>query len=138
LIADNQYSALGLMLLATLASFNRIIAPYKKSSPPKKPESKASQVELDASAATGEDIGEKISRKGDSKVEENGAEVIGKIEEPILKSKERKKLKALKRTLSESKSTATQLTEMETSPKPPKKKKKKKANAIDDLFSGLL
>lgn len=114
-VADNQYAALGAMLIGTLARVNKIITPLQKS------------VEMAApTSSVTEDIGEPVTREtlpsGSSKV----------IEQPESKiDKKRNKSKKVTQPLVDSGSKD------ESSSKPPKKKRKK-GNAIDEIFSGIL
>ncbi|KAJ5173965.1 uncharacterized protein N7500_001896 [Penicillium coprophilum] len=118
-VADNQFSTLGIVLLAALARLSKItgISHQLKVQPV------ASKAKI-APAVPKEDLGERIRRTDDAPL--NPVKVLqsdAKISEVSKPSK-----------VSKQKSTK-KLTEDSTLKTTSKKKKKK--NAIDDLFSGL-
>lgn len=125
-IADNQYSALGLMLLGTLASLQRILALFNQNSVGEETIALKTKVAKSVSGvendrADGEDVGESVSREVDEDVGER-IERTRRVDEG-----------GVKRAWSK----AEKIEEREKDVKPAKKKKKK-GDAIDDLFSGLL
>ena len=125
-VADNQYSALGLMLLGTLASLQRLLAPFRQKVVKEK-EAVVLEASKKVSRSTlpgekdGEDLGERVSRR----VEDVGEKIVRKrqLEEEVGTKKAWPKAERVKEKEKTSK---------------PVKKKKKKGDAIDDLFSGLL
>jgi len=133
-VADNQYAALGLMLMGTLARLNDLIVP------PKDDEDEVLEdgVGLDASighVSPKEDLGEAIRRE--SVDEKLGTRVIDKIEDEdtegmVPKSVEKSRKKRTRLVESELDNVPEQVT-----PKLPKKRRKK-GDAIDDLFSSLI
>ncbi|KAF3403623.1 Meiosis protein mei2 [Penicillium rolfsii] len=109
-IAENQFSTLGIVLLATLSRFAKAMGIKIREETRHRPQNKNTQ-----SAPPTEDRGERVSRADIGVVpsSEQEPEVSRKVSEKSTSDK----ASAIKKT---------------------KKAKKKKKNAIDDLFSGLL
>lgn len=128
-IADNQYSSLGLMLMANLASLNRIIAPFQE------PATEEADVE---STAVGhakshdmlhshrEDLGEAVARPTVTGEEDEVAKPR------VLARSDDEKVSKAKRARRVPEESAAEVPSAKAA-----KKKRKKGNAIDDLFSGL-
>lgn len=108
MIAENQFSTLGIVLLATLSRFAKATGIKIEEETPQRPQMKKTQ-----SAPPTEDRGERVSRAdiGVMSSSEQAPQVSQKVPEKSTSDK----ASAIKRT----------------------KKTKKKKNAIDDLFSGL-
>ncbi|KAI9835306.1 MAG: hypothetical protein M1819_002450 [Sarea resinae] len=129
LVADNQFSVLGLVLLANLARVNSIVSGLRD-----EPKPASIHEDLDI----GEDVGELISRDGASSP---GPQTpVGDIvaTEPDTQQLKRKAdgqegddQAANNGVLESSKKAKHPL-------KPAKKKRKKHTNPIDDIFSGLI
>jgi len=118
-VADNQYAPLGLMLMGTLASLQKVMAPKREEMAEDiVPVSVAALEVVKSPVEMSEDLGEAISR---DTVDKEVQDVKGKVDEtkPIVKKVEKRKLEA-------------------TSKEEKKKKKKKKGDAFDDLFAGLI
>lgn len=108
MIAENQFSTLGIVLLATLSRFAKATGIKLEEETRQRPQLKKTQ-----SAPPTEDRGERVSRTDIGAVPspEQGPQVSKKVSEKSVSEK----ASAIKKT----------------------KKTKKKKNAIDDLFSGL-
>jgi ribonuclease MRP protein subunit RMP1 len=122
LVGDNQYAALGLMLLGTLARLGRVLG-----------------LDLKAEEVVGDlDVGSEASR------EENMA-VLGnedvRVDEDLGVPLAREDIVGTAEAQNEKENTRLQgeTAVVETEKLPPKKKRKKKhRDAIDELFSGLV
>ena len=128
LVADNQYAALGLMLVGCLARVGRVVGGLRG-------EVKVSE-RVEGGSLEGEgkdqDLGEVVSR------EEAASEEATKVQN----TEEGEDNVALKRSKPEKRSVMADETknsagEDSTATKCPKKKRKK-GDAFDDLFSGLI
>jgi ribonuclease MRP protein subunit RMP1 len=107
-VAENQFSTLGIVLLATLSRFAKATGIKLEEETRQRPQMKKTQ-----SALPTEDRGERVSRAD-----------IGAVPSP--KQGPQVSQKASEKSTSDKASAIK-----------PKKKTKKKKNAIDDLFSGL-
>ena len=114
-VADNQFSTLGIVLLAVLARLSKITGISHQKMEPVKSKSKMIVVE--------EDLGERIHRIG------NAPFAPLKIAHSDSKAPKVSKEKRTEKSTDDGVSNSTL--------KKKKKEKKKKKNAIDDLFSGL-
>ena len=128
LVADNQYAALGLMLLACLARVRKVVAPLRA----ERHEIVGDEMmRKDVVEKSGMDFGEVITREevlgqhGSGQDEEDQ-------EERLQPKKSRKKEQYV--TMVEEKEL---LVEKPAATKRPKKKRKK-GDAFDDLFAGLV
>jgi ribonuclease MRP protein subunit RMP1 len=131
-VADNQYAALGLMLLANLARVKRIIRPLGKPKP--SDEIKGGEQEsLSEVPRVEADLGEVIKRE-EIQVEE---EIEKKIPDEDEDEKvELKKPKKKKRSMIAEESPKLKTAESTPAKRP--KKKRKKGDAFDDLFDSLI
>lgn len=119
-VADSQFSSLGTVLLAVLARLARTLRFERETRATirEQPERPAS---VESAKTPKEDIGEVVRR--DEKPPQR-QHVVKKLKEPAFSMSE-------KTQVPQSKTTR----DLDNSQK---KKKKRKANAIDDLFDGLL
>jgi ribonuclease MRP protein subunit RMP1 len=128
LVADNQYAALGLMLLATLARMNRVISPLALKAIVTEPVLKEGLVASsapDGDVVAREDFGERIERGAPTSTKEGN----------ITPKSDNKAAK--KRGFATEETAMNKQVQASATPKPPKKKRKK-GDAFDDLFSGLM
>lgn len=132
LVADNQYAALGLMLIATLARVRRLVLPLKKEVVEEKGDAESilgglvGQSELD--------LGEVIRRvdiEGKSGKDTSMGEVGEEGEGAEVKKPKNKKRRDTGEA-SEVKSPADSM------PAKRPKKKRKKGDAFDDIFDSLI
>ena len=131
-MADNQYAALGLMLLANLARVMRIIRPLGKSK--LSDEIKGGEQEsLSEVPRVEADLGEVIKRE-EVQVEED----IKKKKIPDEDEDERAELKKPKKKRSIIAEESSKLKTAESTPAKRPKKKRKKGDAFDDLFDSLI
>ncbi|KAJ5491596.1 hypothetical protein N7539_003163 [Penicillium diatomitis] len=120
-VAENQFMALGIVLMATLSRFAKAAGIKLKEKVEKRPNPKAPVKKISSAApAPVEDRGERVSRA------DLGAVASSELETEVAKPKGKAK-----------KSSMT-VDEPAAAPAKKLKKTKKKKNAIDDLFSGLL
>lgn len=124
LIADNQFAALGLMLMGTLARISKIVIPLQK-----KVEAVIATTVKEKDSTAG-DIGEIVMRPIREKLP---LQLDTKVHQQL----EMEQGKSEKRSKKTAKSSST-LPSTDDMPLKPPKKKRKKGNAIDDLFSNIL
>jgi ribonuclease MRP protein subunit RMP1 len=123
LVADNQYAALGLMLLATLARVRKLVLPLMGS--------KAEDVEgaMDIQEHGGLDLGEVIQRNeivgGSAKEDEEDVQAGFEVKKPKEKRESREQEHHLNRPI-------------DSTPTKRPKKKRKKGDAFDDIFDSLI
>lgn len=123
LVADNQYAALGLMLLATLARVRKLVLPLMGS--------KAEDVEgaMDIQEHGGLDLGEVIQRNeivgGSAKEDEEDVQAGFEVKKPKEKRESREQEPHLNRPI-------------DSTPTKRPKKKRKKGDAFDDIFDSLI
>jgi ribonuclease MRP protein subunit RMP1 len=131
-VADNQYAAMGLMLMATLARVRKLILPLKKEVEDEKGDSEGvlggfvGQSELD--------LGEVVRRveiEGGTWTETGGGEVEDECDGTEVKKPKNKK----RRGTGEAPVLKGPVDSMST--KRPKKKRKK-GDAFDDIFDSLI
>lgn len=120
MVADNQFSTLGVVLLAALARLSKITGISQEM----KKRSTTSKARDSASAVIQEDLGERIRRVEDVSLPSVLPSVPPPVPPPVLPPSDK--------AGPEEKSTK------DRSALKSAKKTKKKKNAIDDLFSGFL
>jgi len=142
LVADNQYSALGLMLIATLARVQYLIHPFGKDA-----DDELVIEELDAQNLNSEieiemgDLGEVVSREEISKVgvdDEDENEKMQEDTEVEVVAKKPVKRRKVEKVKEEVGKKEENVGVDEKPAKKAKKKRKKGGDAFDDLFAGLL
>ena len=126
LVADNQYAALGLMLLATLARVRKLILPLVGEA-----ESKDEGLEdaMEAVEQSGLDLGEVIPR---DEIPGCSAKVNG---EEVQNGTAMKKLKKERGSGNEEPPSKASI---DSTPTKRPKKKRKKGDAFDDIFDSLM
>ena len=138
-VADNQYAALGLMLLGTLARIKTLIRPLGKEvddEPEVEVEGKPEGLDKN----TGDDFGEVVKREELQSlgVEEGNGRHMEHQEDEDNGVQNRKSTEKRKRA-NETSDSHKQATVERTPMKPPKKKKRRKhGDALDDLFDSLI
>ncbi|XMA12413.1 hypothetical protein WAI453_005204 [Rhynchosporium graminicola] len=134
-IADNQYAALGLMIMATLARVQTLLKSLDKESEsesengdPDLPPSAAKGLDAESvDIARGTDLGEVVSREDVVDMEEDDGVDIKRL-----------KKKKKKRERVEDEGEAESAAGVAATPAKRPKKKRKKGDAFDDLFAGLI
>ncbi|CZT46210.1 uncharacterized protein RSE6_06609 [Rhynchosporium secalis] len=134
-IADNQYAALGLMIMATLARVQTLLKSLEKESEsesengdPDLPPSAAKGLDAESvDIARGTDLGEVVSREDVVDMEEDDGVDIKKLKK---KKKRRERV--------EDEGEAESAAGVAATPAKRPKKKRKKGDAFDDLFAGLI
>lgn len=128
-VAENQFMALGIVLMATLSRFSRAAGIKLKEKEETRPKPQVKKTLLVPSTPT-EDRGERVSRTDISGPVSSQPEP----ESRVVKSSKKSEKLGMEVDVPTPPAAATA-----TAPPPKKaKKSKKKKNAIDDLFSGLL
>lgn len=129
MVAENQFMALGIVLMATLSRFSRAAGIKLKEKEETRPKPQVKKTLLVPSTPT-EDRGERVSRTDISGPVSSQPEP----ESRVVKSSKKSEKLGMEVDVPTPPAAATA-----TAPPPKKaKKSKKKKNAIDDLFSGLL
>ena len=124
-MADNQYAALGLMLLATLARVRRLILPLR-GEVVEEHDTEAYEGAMEGLEQSGMDLGE-VVRRDEMQAEEDGDDVGSEVKNPRGKKKE-------SRGEEEPRSKAP----VDATPTKRPKKKRKKGDAFDDIFNSLI
>lgn len=131
LVADNQYAALGLMLVGTLARVRRVVRPLRG----KERDEEGSEGRMEGLVVKGgqdaQDIGEVVRRE--ELVEGQGPDTADLEEED---NSALKRPKAKKRSVTAEEAKVSTVEDSIPSKRP--KKKRKKGDALDDLFAGLV
>jgi len=122
-VADNQYAALGLMLLGCLARLKRVVKALGRR---EKEDERSNEADDNVMGQDGLDLGEVVRREGIEGIGVGAQEGLQMDEED---SAGLKKAGKKKRTLA--------TTETKKSTSKPAKKKRKKRDAFDDLFDRL-
>jgi ribonuclease MRP protein subunit RMP1 len=138
-VADNQYAALGLMLLGTLARVKTVIRPLGKKEIDDEQEVEVVGKSEDLAEDVGDDLGEVVMRETlDSLSVENDEQVPDEADEDDeFRLQNRRSTEKRKRT-SETGESRTEATVERTPTKPSKKKKRKKGDVFDVLFDSLI
>ncbi|KAK2861103.1 hypothetical protein FQN49_004538 [Arthroderma sp. PD_2] len=143
-VADIQFSSLGVVLVATLAEvfkavqintdeLSKLARVFESEKQPEAITSKS-----DASLTANEDFGEVIRREEVvSRSKERTKPAASTASEDRKKRKKSAMDKSTKRKVDDDTPVVTNLDKAESLKKEKKKKKKRKANAIDDIFAGL-
>jgi ribonuclease MRP protein subunit RMP1 len=125
LVADNQYAALGLMLLATLARVRRLILPLR-GAVEEEHDGKPYEVAMEGIEQRGLDLGEVIQR-GEIQAEQDADDIGSEVKKPKGKKRENKEE-------GDGRSQAP----VDARPTKRPKKKRKKGDAFDDIFDSLI
>lgn len=124
-VADNQYAALGIMLLGTLARIRTTIAPLRKD------EEKGGDMEdseIKTSQIAGlEDLGVAVSREEVKRISERGDEVASEDGQDSIEEKKPKK-----------KRSDSHKQVLGSTPSKRPNKRRKRVDAFDDLFDKLI
>ena len=153
LVADNQYSALGLMLLGTLARVKSILGRLVEdkgmnggsveSVDPTEVTGESVQEGADAGVEPGDDFGEVVKREeilGDAEDGLRKLEKKGEFEEAkeeVSQAVKEKRVR-MKKRMGPWIDRDERVEKEESTPSKPSKKKRKKGDAFDDLFDSLI
>jgi ribonuclease MRP protein subunit RMP1 len=139
LVADNQYAALGLLLIGILARLRSVLKVLGKELgieiEMEEIESPALVEEKEVKAPqndVGDDFGEVVSRTAATVEEDN---VLGEDDQEIPVVRKKKEGKKKRKEVEEAQKGKEV---MDSTPSKRPKKKRKKGDAFDDLFSGLV
>jgi ribonuclease MRP protein subunit RMP1 len=153
LVADNQYSALGLMLLGALARVKSILGRLMveqgihvgllETAETIEDEGQPAQEEVAIADAGCDDFGELVDREeiiGDIEGhrENLNEEGDGEVAEEVINQAATEKKARLKKRIGPSTDMDEGLAKGESRPSKPPKKKRKKGDAFDDLFDILI
>ena len=129
LVADNQYAALGLMLVGTLARLTRVMRPLRAAGEEAVERDNGNSLE---SQVQYQDLGEIVSREGTAG--EEGLDEPGMEDGEYTAALKTSRPKTSPATAEEARNSPVKVSAERKRPK----KRRKREDAFDDLFAGLI